>query len=156
MSGTSAILMVTNLAEITTIIPLLQIKSIVFILILLTSASFLKKRILRYINILLQINEIISEFFSKILKQHGSSEEEIRKITGDLTEFPSCYRTKLFKVAKKSAKNPLWAHQRQAELLLTFFTYLWLLFLYNAQQPASRFKKAAIPLRSLRHCVPVR
>jgi hypothetical protein len=174
ISGTSAILMIANLEEITTIIPPLPIESIVFILILLTIAGFLKKRILRYINIFLQINVSISELFSKILKQHGFSEEEIKKITGNLTEppsmeiniklalnnfsqmFPSCYRT-IFKVAKKSAKIPLWAHQKQADLLLlTFFTYLWLLVLYSVKQPASRFKKTAIPLRSLRHCVPVR
>jgi len=143
-------------------------------LILSAIASFLIKGISTYIDILLRTNENINELTSKILAQQGFSEEEIKKITGNLTEppsmeiniklalnnfsqmFPSCYRT-IFKVAKKSAKIPLWAHQKQADLLLlTFFTYLWLLVLYSVQQPASRFKKTAIPLRSLRHCVPVR
>lgn len=174
ISGAATTLIISNLVEKKTTIPPTSIKPIPFILILSAIASFLIKGISTYIDILLRTNENINELTSKILAQQGFSEEEIKKITGNLTEppsmeiniklalnnfsqmFPSCYRT-IFKVAKKSAKIPLWAHQKQADLLLlTFFTYLWLLVLYSVQQPASRFKKTAIPLRSLRHCVPVR
>jgi len=137
ISVATAILMISNLAEITTIIPPVSIKSILFILILSATASFLAKGISRYIDILLRINENINELISKILKQSDSFEEEMKKITRNFTEPPSkeinlklvlkkftqvspgWYRTKLFKVAKESATDPLWAHKRQAKLLLT-------------------------------------
>lgn len=136
ISGAAATLVVSNLGDISKILPIESIRTMLFILILSGIAGFLVKGISLYIDIYLQINENINELFEKILAEHDAQEEEMEKVAGELTtppdmnidfnivlnEFteplPNWYKKKVFKAAEQSAKDPLWGHKRYSKFLM--------------------------------------
>ncbi len=136
ISGAATTLIITKLADISTIISSASIQSVLVILILSAIAGFFVKAISLYIDIFLQINENISELFSTTLKEHDSQGEKMEAVAGNLTDapdmeidfnlvlneftepLPAWYRTKVFKAAEETAKDPLWGYKRYAKLLL--------------------------------------
>ena len=136
ITGTTAMLIISNLAEITKIIPPASIKAVLFMLILSAIAGFLVKCISLYIDIFLQTNDNINELFSTIFKKHNSKADEMETMAGELTEppnmdidinivlkeltepMPKWYGKKILFAAEKTKKDPLWGFKRYTKLLL--------------------------------------
>ncbi len=135
ISGAAATLIISNIADITTIVSETSIKSALFILIMSAISGFLVKGVSLYIDVFIQMNENINELFEKILRNHDTEEEKIEEVAGTLTvppdmqidlnavlkefaePFPAWYRKKIYKAAEETAKDVLWGHKRYAKLL---------------------------------------
>jgi hypothetical protein len=135
ISGAAATLIISNIADITTIVSETSIKSALFILIMSAIAGILVKGVSLYIDVFIQMNKNINEPFEKILRNHDSQEEGIKEVAGTLTDppdtqidfnvllkefsepFPAWYRKKIYKAAEETAKDALWIHKRYVKLL---------------------------------------